>query len=373
MLTVGVEEELLLLEPRGTVRPVAAEVVRAVADPRVKPELMRFQVETSSGICTDMAELEDELVGLRRRVASAAREAGAQLVAIGAPWADEPGLDHVADDPRYRALAARLPEATATGGTCACHVHVGVDDRELAVHVAGRMRPWLPTILALGTSSPLGHGRDSGWSSTRFSRQLRWPTFRPPQVWASATDYDRTVDGLVRDGAAIDVRSVYFMARPSPRYPTLEVRVADTGLEAADAVLVAAVSRALVAVLVDDVRAGRPPEIVGDEQLDADLLSVAVRGRPPVRTSTPDDDGELETWSELAGRLLARIAPALGGDADLVASRLDRLAVVGTGADRQRRMLARTHDPAELVSAMAAATVSEPGPSEPDVPPGGAP
>lgn len=361
MLTVGVEEELLLLEPAGTVRPVAAEVVRAVADARVKLELMDFQVETSSGICTNLAELEDELLGLRRRAASAAREAGARLVAIGAPWADEPGIDHVSDDPRYRALAARLPEATATGGTCACHVHVGVDDRELAVHVAGRIRPWLPTILALGTGSPLGHGRDSGWSSTRFSRQLRWPTFRPPQVWDSVEAYDRTVDRLVRDGAAIDVRSVYFMARPSPRYPTLEVRVADTGLEAADAVLVAAVCRALVAVLVDDVRAGRPPEVVDDEQLDADLLTVAVRGRPSAPSAAASDD-EVETWPELAARLLARIAPVLGGDADLVTSRLDRLAVVGTGADRQRRMLAEAGDPAGFVSATAAATISESAP-----------
>jgi carboxylate-amine ligase len=108
------------------------------------------------------------------------------------------------------------------------------------------VRPWLPTLLALAANAPLAGGRDTGWASWRYREWARWPTARPPPVCASAAAYDAVVGDLVRQGAALDEPSVYFLARLSPRYPTVEVRVADTCLAVDDTVLLAGLVRALV-------------------------------------------------------------------------------------------------------------------------------
>lgn len=361
MLTVGVEEEFLLLDPEGAVLPLAPAVLGRVADERVKAELMTYQVETNSGVCTDLGELERQLGDLRRRVAAAAGAEGARLVAAGTPPGDERGLDFLTDSERYRSLAARFPAAVATGGTCACQVHLGMADRDLAVQVLGRLRPWLPTLLALGTNSPVSGSRDSGWSSTRYRRQLRWPTFAAPAAWATADAYDRSVAALVRNRAAYDERSVYLLARLSPRHPTIEIRVADTALETWDAVLLAGVCRALVASLVADQRRGRPPVTVSDRELGARLLAVAARGAPVRVPSQRSAGPPVPARGFSVTGLRRKILPELRatGDAELVMAGLDRLARVGTGAQRQRRLLAASRDLRDFVTAVAAVGLSE--------------
>ena len=235
MRTVGVEEEFLLLWPDGTLAPAAPDVLRLIGDSarpgQVKPELMTFQIETASSVSRDLTQLQVELAGLREMAGEAAQSLGVYLAASGvSPFANA-GLTMLTDAPRYQRLAARFPTATAVaGGTCACHVHVGIDNRDLGVQVLARLRLWLPTLLAISGNSPYANGADIGWDSLRYGRQLTWPTFRSPPVLRTADSYDRIVTALCRTGAVLDPRNVYFLARLSPRYPTLEVRIADTCL-----------------------------------------------------------------------------------------------------------------------------------------------
>jgi len=79
-----------------------------------------------------------------------------------------------------------------------------------------------------------------------------------PSVWPDAAAYDATVRGLIARGAALDDRSIYVLARLSPRYPTVEVRVADVCLDVGTAVLVAGLTRALVATALAEARQGTP-------------------------------------------------------------------------------------------------------------------
>ncbi|WP_436533024.1 carboxylate-amine ligase [Actinoplanes sp. HUAS TT8] len=336
MLTIGVEEEFLLLDPDGAVSPTAASVVRH-APGRVKPELMSYQVETATAVCEDLQDLRRDLTRLRLIAADAAEQTGSRLVAAGvAPLPGGPrGALTEAD--RYRELARRFPDATRAG-ECGCHVHVGVPDRELAAAVLTRLRPWLPALLALTVNSPFAGGVDTGWASARYPAQLRWPTFRPPGVWASAEHYDRAVRGHIDSGAALDPAGVCYLARLSPRYPTIEVRVADTGLDVADTVLLAGVVRALVAALLDDVRRGEKIVPAPDTRIRADL-ELSARGRLPA-----------------SQRLPAKVTPFLLADTGEVYAGFERLRREGTGADRQRRLWARHGPSSAFVRELAHAT-----------------
>ena len=358
MLTVGVEEEFLLLRPDGVVAPVGPDVVRlADAGGCVTPEYMAYQLETHTSVCTRLADLRTELADLRMRAARGAERAGeVRLVATGAAPFAAGHLDALTDNARYRQLAQRFPHATAAGGTCACQVHVGVPDRDLAVTVLARLRPWLPTLLGLTVNSPFAAGADSGWASCRYRAQLRWPTFRPPEPWPDAERYDHVVHSLIRSGAAMDPAGVYFLARLSARYPTVEVRVGDTCLTTDEAVMFAGVVRTLVAALIDDIERGVCGVRMPTAAVNANLMAAAQHGM-----REPASRGSIrpETMPFHVARLLAKIAPFLDatGDADDVYAGLDRLLRSGTGADRQRLLWARAAGPHEFVAALADATV----------------
>ncbi|MDI6105229.1 YbdK family carboxylate-amine ligase [Actinoplanes sp. NEAU-A12] len=341
---MGVEEEFLLLDPDGAVAPEASAVVRHTGgDDRIKPEYMAYQVETATSVCTGLDELRQELTGLRLIAARAADRAGVHLVASGSPPFRAGPIDALTDGDRYRRLAHLFPEATRAGATCGCHVHIGVPDRELAAAVLTRIRPWLPALLALTVNSPVADAGDTGWSSHRYRTQLCWPTFRPPGVWASAARYDAEVRSHVASGAALDASGIYFLARLSSRYPTIEVRVADTGLSVDDTLLFAGVTRALIGTLIEDVRQRMKVVPAPDARVSADLLSVARGG------------GRM---GKDVARLLAKITPQLDGSGDTgeVYAGVERLRREGTGAERQRRLW-RQHGPTGgFVAALAAET-----------------
>ncbi len=362
MLTVGVEEEFLLVEPAGAVAPVAAQVAESAGGgagtgSRIVPEFMAYQLETATGVCTGLQELRAELGQLRLAAARAAERAGVRLVAVGAPPFAGGPLDALTDDPRYREMARRFPDAAGAGMTCACQVHVGVPDRDLAVDVLARLRPWLSTLLALTVNSPFAAGSDSGWSSGRYRSQLRWPTFRPPRCWTTAERYDRHVQELIARGVAMDPANVYYLARPSARYPTIEVRVADACLTVDDAVLLAGVVRALVATLIDDIHQGRATVPASSARIQASLLAAARDGMSTRETRRGRQPEAAAT--NLVARLLSTITPALeaSADRDEIRAGLERVHRRGTGADRQRELWARADTSAEFVASLAEATV----------------
>ncbi|MCU7729492.1 glutamate--cysteine ligase [Actinoplanes sp. KI2] len=356
--TFGVEEEFLLLDPvSGHPVPAAPRLLRLLRGrPGPGAELMRYQLETATRVCDSAGQLHAELLRLRHMASEAARVCGCRLVASGTSPYPTPGLAALTDDLRYRELARRYPRLTAASGTCACHVHVGVPSREHGVQVLARLRPWLPTLLALSVNSPVENGRDTGWASRRYPSQARWPTASPPPVFTDAAAYDRALGKLIGHGAALDERSVYLLARLSPRYPTIEVRVADVGADADTALLLAVLVRGLVATALTEITAAKPPPRPCRATILAGLDAAARHGLTGLAVD-PWTGARAQPWAlvhhlvDHTGRALATL-----GDAETAAGLLDALAARGTGADRQRAAWRRAKSPADLVTELARTT-----------------
>jgi carboxylate-amine ligase len=240
---------------------------------------------------------------------------------------------------------------------CGCHVHVGVPDRETAVAVVNDLRPWLAVLLALSANSPFDQGRLTGYADRRMVQILRFPGAGVPPFAASAAEHDERVAALVEAGVLVDEAMTFWMARPSPRWPTVEVRVADTAATADEAVLHAALVRGLVRTALSDLADGREAPRVDDAVCAAALWSAARHGMngpvldPFARRAVP-------AW-RLLDDLLARIRPALAdlGDLDTVVALTEGLRRAGTGADRQRRAADRG-DARALVDMLAGQTES---------------
>jgi carboxylate-amine ligase len=360
-ITLGVEEEFVLLDPSTGAAVVAGPDLLRMLDgePGVQREVMRFQVETATRVCTSLDDLGRELVRLRRLAADAAASAGCLLVASGVAPYRTPGLAALTDQPRYRELARRYgSQMAAAGGACGCHVHVGVPSRDLGVQVLARLRPWLAPLLAITVNSPIAGGQDTAWASCRYPAWSRWPTASVPGAWPDAAAYDAAVRRLIGQGAALDEQGIYFPARLSPRYPTVEVRVADACLDAGTAVLLAGLTRALVATAVAEARRGTPPPAAPASRVTAALLAAARHGLggPAVDPFT----GQAADPRSLRSRLIDHVYPALRdhGDAQTITGLLRRLDQQGTGADRQRALFASAASRPAFVRALARATLS---------------
>ncbi|RKT67774.1 carboxylate-amine ligase [Saccharothrix variisporea] len=275
------EEEFLLVdaESRAAV-PLAREVLARVGGlpgGEVHGELHATQVEFASGVCTRVDELREQLTGGRRRLARAARDVGALLVPAGAPvlgGAPPPRLE----DERFGRITELYRGQVADYQCCGCHVHVGVPDRETAVAVLNHLRPWLPTLLALSVNSPFAHGRDTGFGSWRMVEQSRFPGSGVPPRFASAAAYDAAVDRLVACGVVVDRGMSFWLARLSPRYPTVEVRAADTAATVDRAVAQAVLTRALVDRALADLAEGREGPDLDDQVLAAAVWTASRYG-----------------------------------------------------------------------------------------------
>ncbi|MEU6173106.1 glutamate--cysteine ligase [Streptantibioticus parmotrematis] len=353
--TLGVEEEFLLVDPvTRQVSPAAPAVLATAGDPPGEdgcfhPELLSSQVEHATGVCRDLAELERQLGAGRRKLALAAIAHGVRLLSCGTAvtTADAP----ITAGPRYDTIAGRFAGVVTDYHACGCHVHVGVPDRDTAVAVVNHLTPWLPTLLALSANSPFERGKDTGYASWRAMRQCGFPGSGLPPWCGSAGAYDAMVGRLVDCGVLVDEHMTFWFARPSGRLPTIEVRAADAVTEVREAVLQAAITRALVRTALDDLAAGREAAPV-EPQLGAAAVWSAARHGMTGAAIDPFTGARTSAWDR-AGRLLEHVGPALEDSGDLATVRrgLGDLRLRGTGAEHQRRAAARSHgaDPTAAV------------------------
>jgi carboxylate-amine ligase len=350
MRTVGVEEELLLVDVRtGKPRSVASQVIAAATDQDdapvagdggVESELQRYMVETQSSAASDLSDVEAELREWRRVVAHAAREAGAGVAALATAPLGDAGL--ISPTPRYQRMAERFGPTAQEVLTCGCHVHVGVESDEVGIAAIDRIRIWLPVILAISANSPFHHGRDTGYASYRSQLWMRWPSAGPTDAFGTPDAYHELVSSMVESGVLLDEGMIYFDARLSRSYPTVEIRVADVCTDLEDTLVVAALCRALVETAAAEAASGDPAP-----QMPTSLLRLAVwrAGHDGVGGVLVDPvSRQPRPWLDLTRNLLSHVRDALEefGDLERVEVGIDRLERVGTGATSQRRTFVKT-------------------------------
>lgn len=332
-LTIGVEEEYLLLDEDGAPVPAYERVhrfTRTGGDDEVESELLQVQVEVATPTCTALGDVEDNLRRLRRGVGDAARRAGCRIAAVGAASRFGPAMPPPSSKDRYRAmhdLAPRLVDEMLVNGM---HVHLGIEDPADRVRVLNGLRPWLPVFVALSANSPYWDGADSGFASWRTVHFTRWPVSGPPPVFDDPDDYERRISRVLDTGALVDRGQLYWQARLSQTYPTVEIRVADVQLTAAEATLLAGLLRGLVTQLLHDELPTNSPT---EELLRASVWQAARDGL--TGSLLHPTDLEQRSAQEVLATLLDRVRPALraAGDEGVVEQALTQRT---TGADRQR-------------------------------------
>ena len=340
----GIEEEYFLADAttRGTPGRAAAGFHAAVRDrlPEAERELLQSQVEVASPPSTDFAEARDALSGLRRGLADIGREHNVLVLAAGThPLAQWSSQDHTEAE-RYEGLMRDLRMLGRRNVVCGMHVHVEVPRPDSRIDLMNRLMPFMPLLLALSASSPFWQGQETGLAAYRLSVFGEMPRTGLPDLFHDAEDYARYVEIMTRAGAIKDASFLWWVLRPSIKFPTLELRVADACTRLEDTIAIAALYRCLVRC------ADRRPELnrgtTGTSRaLVAENLWRAQRDG--ARAMLIDEaKGEAMPFADALDATLALVAEdaeELGCKAELGALR--RIASEGTSADQQATVFAR--------------------------------
>ncbi len=350
--TVGIEEELMLLNPEsldlaGEIEAILAEVPPEHAG-QVKPELMASVLEIATPPCAGVNEAGAELAELRQMMVGLAAERNLLVGAAGthpfARWEEQV----IVDRPRYRDLVAELGYIARRELIFGTHVHVAIEGPDRAIYVADGIRRYLPVLLALSVNSPFWRGHTTGMMSARVPVFRAFPREGIPPHYGTWEIYSHRVGQMIRAGAIEDYTYMWWDVRPHPKLGTVETRICDqqTSLEAtlALAALIVSLARRLSELYdAEEPLIEYPTELIDDNKIRA-----AVRGM----------EGELVDFraghpvpaTELAKRLLEELA----GDAQELgcASHLETVWQIlreGTGARRQLAAWERRHQLEDVV------------------------
>ncbi|MEW5857833.1 MAG: carboxylate-amine ligase [Cyanobacteriota bacterium] len=344
--TIGVEEEYQIINP--VTRELCSRVERILPlaqktlGEEVQLEAQRSQIEIGTPICKTLAEVRSELVRLRGEVIAAAQKDGNQIAAAGTHPFSHWDEQQLTPKERYQGLMRDYQQLTRELVIFGCHVHVGISDRELAIHVMNRARVWLAPLLALAASSPFWLGTDTGYASYRTEIWSRWPLSGPPLIFESLSEYETIVQALVETKSVEEATKIYWDVRLSERYKTIEFRVTDVCQTVDEAVMVAGLVRALARTCYEQAMHDQPFPAVRHELiraahwraarygLDEDLIDVSTMKTVPA--------------SERVESFLTFVRPALEeyGEWEEVSSLVRKTMQRGTGAARQREVYKQT-------------------------------
>ncbi len=338
-LTVGLEEEFAIVDPRTLDLAPRFEELRGAADAdplladAVAGELISSEIEIRSGRGETLAAAIEAQRARRLALFALAREHGVLLGATGThPWADY-RAQQIIDTDHYRRVEHGLKYVAWRNNTFSLHVHVGIEGADRAVRVCDRLRPVLPVLLAISANSPFLDGRDCGLHSARSQTFTRsFPRCGVPDAFGSWDAYARYIDFLVQTGSIVEYTQVWWSVRPHFSFGTVEVRICDVQATAAESEALASLIVACVAQAARDVDEGVPHEDLAARLIEENTWRAIRYGLDGQLLDLPR--GEPYPATQASERLLAWTAPVR---AEL---RIDGAAVLSNGAQRQREMLA---------------------------------
>lgn len=352
-LSIGIEEEYQTIDPetrdlRSHIQMEILPKAKLKVAERVKPEMHQAVVEVGSKVCRDIKEAREDMQALRREMISLASENGLLLGAASThPFADWK-VQEIYPDERYKQVVEDMQLVARANLVFGLHVHVGIEDRNTAIHIMNSMRYFLPHILALSTNSPFWLGMETGFKSYRSKVFERFPRTGIPDVFSNWADYETFINLLIRTNCIDNGKKVWWDIRPHPFFETLEVRVCDLPMRLDETLAIAALIQATAAMLW---------------KLHASNKSYRIYGRALIsenkfRASRYGLDGKLIDFGKEEEvpekKLMHEYLHLIDDVVDELGSRdeidyIHEMLKMGSGADRQLRVFRETGDLKKVV------------------------
>ena len=343
--TVGVEEEYMVIDPvsrelKSHEQKIVQEGQKIIMD-KVKAEMHQAVVEVGTDICADVDEAFMDVATLRKTISGIADDLGLWIGASGthpfSHWESQLITEHI----RYNEIVNELQEAARSNLIFGLHVHVGMETREMAIHIANSARYFLPHIFALSTNSPFWEGRTTGYKSFRTKVFDKFPRTGIPDYFESIEAYDNYIKLLVKTNCIDNAKKIWWDLRVHPFFNTVEFRICDIPMTVQETITITALFQAICGKLYK----------LHSQNLNFMMYSRALLNENKWRASRYGIDGTLIDFgkeSEVNTRVLIYelldfiddVVPHLGSQHAI--SHVHKMLEQGTGADRQLKVFEET-------------------------------
>jgi carboxylate-amine ligase len=249
--TLGIEEEYMVVDPetkelKSHNQKIVTEGQKVIKD-KVKAEMHQAVVEVGTDICQNIDEAFNDVSILRKTISGIAGDLGLWVGASGthpfSHWESQLITDHV----RYNEIVNELQEAARSNLIFGLHVHVGMETREMANHIANSTRYFLPHIYALSTNSPFWEGRSTGYKSFRTKVFDKFPRTGIPETFETIEAYDNYIKLLVKTNCIDNAKKIWWDLRVHPFFNTVEFRICDVPMTVQETIAIAALFQGICA------------------------------------------------------------------------------------------------------------------------------
>src|SRR5881392_1602042 len=347
VFTLGIEEEFAIIDPET--RQLRSHIQEILEDgkmmlkERVKPEMHQSVVELGTEICRDIADARQHVASLRSDLAGLAARDGLKIASVGthpfSHWRDQ----LITEGERYKEIVRDMQLLARANLIFGLHVHIGIPNREAAIHVMNQARYFLPHIYALSVNSPFWVGQNTGLKGYRLKVFERFPRTGIPDSFESLSEYEDYCKLLVKTGCIDNPKKIWWDIRLHPFFDTLEVRVCDAQSRVDDTLAIAALIQAVIAKLFKLLRQNITFRIYRRRLLDENRWRAARYGIDG-KLIDFGKEAEVETRS-LLNELLEFVSTEVNElDTHKEMAHIERIMREGTGADRQLGVWERTHD-----------------------------
>jgi carboxylate-amine ligase len=357
--TLGIEEEFAIIDPETReLRSHIQEILeggKVMLKEQIKPEMHQSVVELGTEICQSVVEARAHVIELRSRLAELAGRAGLRIASAGthpfSHWRDQ----LITEGERYQEIVKDMQQLARANLIFGLHVHVGIADREAAIHVMNQARYFLPHIYALSVNSPFWVGQDTGLKGYRLKVFERFPRTGIPDAFESLSEYEDYCKLLVKTGCVDNAKKIWWDIRLHPFFDTLEVRVCDAQSRVDDTLAIAALIQAVIAKLYKLQWQNMSFRVYRRRLLDENRWRASRYGIDG-KLIDFGRETEVDTRS-LLNELLEFVSTEvneLGSENEM--AHIERIMGEGTGADRQLAIWERTQDMKAVVDQIVAET-----------------
>lgn len=251
--TLGVEEEYMVVDPHT--RELTShdqkivELASHVTKDSVKAEMHQAVVEVGTGICKDVNQAYEEIRGLRKLVSEIAGSLNLSIGAAGTHPFSHWSKQLITPNPRYDEIVQEMQEAARSNLIFGLHVHVGIADKNMAIHIQNTVRYFLPHVYALSCNSPFWEGRNTGFKSFRTKVFDKFPRTGIPDRFEGWDDFKNYVNLLIQTNCIDNAKKIWWDVRVHPFFDTIEFRICDVPMRIDETIAITAVFQALVVKL----------------------------------------------------------------------------------------------------------------------------
>ncbi len=338
VFTLGIEEEFQIIDPetrelRSHIQQILGEGTMTLNE-QMKPEMHQSVVELGTDVCGDIHDARAQVIRLRSELATMAGQGGLKIASAGthpfSHWFDQ----RITEGERYATIVKDMQQVARANLIFGLHVHVGIPDRALAIHVMNQARYFLPHLYALSTNSPFWVGRNTGLKGYRLKVFERFPRTGTPDAFESLSEYEDFLKLLMKTGCVDNAKKIWWDIRLHPFFDTLEIRICDAQSRVDDTMALAALIQAIVAKLHKLLHHNTTFRVYRRRLIDENRWRASRYGLDG-KLIDFGREAEVDT-RELLNELLDFIATEvdeLGSHQDI--AHVEKIMREGTGADRQ--------------------------------------